>query len=220
MLDFLGIGSDQIIESFLETLQMLVISAVIGALIAMFHALILILTRQGGLMENRVVFVMIDTVTNIVRSVPFIILLVYIGPLTRAIVGTRIGTKAAIVPLVFYIVPMMVRLFENSFLDVNAGIIEAAKAMGATNAQIIRHFLFPESRGSLILSATTAIVGLLGATAMAGAIGGGGIGDLAITYGYRRFNRPLMTFAVIVLIIFVQVMQTIGNRLSTRARNH
>ena len=116
--------------------------------------------------------------------------------------------------------PFVARQVESALLNVDDGVIEAAKAMGATNAQIIRHFLFPESRGSLILSATTAIVGLLGATAMAGAIGGGGIGDLAITYGYRRFNRPLMTFAVIVLIIFVQVMQTIGNRLSTRARNH
>ena len=166
------------------------------------------------------IFTVLDAITNIVRSIPFIILLVYIGPLTRAIVGTRIGTKAAIVPLVFYIVPMMVRLFENSFLDVDHGIIEAAQAMGATNTQIIRYFLFPESLGSIILSATTAIVGLLGATAMAGAIGGGGIGDLAISYGYRRFNRPLMTFAVIVLIIFVQVMQTIGNKLSDKIRNH
>ena len=220
MLDFLGVGSEQVIESLYETLQMLVISGIIGAVIAMILALSLILTRQGGLLENKAMFTVIDTITNIVRSVPFIILLVYIGPLTRAIVGTRIGTKAAIVPLVFYIVPMMIRLFENSFLDVDTGIIEAAQAMGATNLQIIRYFLFPESLGSLILSATTAIVGLLGATAMAGAIGGGGIGDLAITYGYRRFNRPLMTFAVIVLIIFVQIMQTIGNRLSDKIRNH
>ena len=154
------------------------------------------------------------------RSVPFVILLVYIGPLTKMIVGTRIGTQAAIVPLVFYIVPMMIRLFENSFLDVDHGIIEAAQAMGATNMQVVRYFLFPESMGSIILSATTAIVGLLGATAMAGAIGGGGIGDLAITYGYRRFNRPLMTFAVIVLVVFVQVLQTVGNRLSNKIRKH
>lgn len=220
MLDFLGVGSDQVMEALWETLQMLVISGVIGAVIALALALLLILTRQGGLMENKVIFTLIDTVTNIVRSIPFIILLVYIGPLTRAIVGTRIGTRAAIVPLVFYIVPMMIRLFENSFLDVDVGIIEAAQAMGAANIQIIRYFLFPESLGSIVLSATTAIVGLLGATAMAGAIGGGGIGDLAITYGYRRFNRPLMTFAVIVLIIFVQIMQTIGNRLSDKIRNH
>lgn len=220
MLDFLGIGSDQVIESLLETLQMLVVSGIIGALIALALALLLILTRPGGLMENKVIYFIVDTVTNIVRSVPFIILLVYIGPITRALVGTRIGTKAAIVPLVFYIVPMMIRLFENSFLDVDVGIIEAAQAMGASNVQIIRYFLFPESLGSIVLSLTTAIVGLLGATAMAGAIGGGGIGDLAITYGYRRFNRPLMTFAVIVLVIFVQIMQTIGNKLSDKIRNH
>ena len=130
MLDFLGIGSDQLIESLTETLQMLVTSAVIGAVIAMIIALILILTRTGGLMENRVIFAVLDTVTNIVRSIPFIILLVYIGPLTKMIVGTRIGTKAAIVPLVFYIVPMMVRLFENSFLDVDHGIIEAGTGYG------------------------------------------------------------------------------------------
>lgn len=216
----LGIGSDQLVAALWETLYMLGVSMLIGGVIALVIALVLVVTRKNGILENSVVFSILNVIVNIVRSVPFVILLVYIGPFTKLVVGTRIGTKAAIVPLVFYIVPYMVRLFENSFLDVNVGIIEAAESMGATNLQIIWYFLFPESLGSLILSITTAAVGLLGATAMAGAIGGGGVGDLAISYGYKRFNRPLITVSVIVLIIFVQIIQTIGNYISNKIRYH
>ena len=216
----LGIGSDQLVESLWETIYMLGVSMIIGAIIALILALILIVTRKNGILENAVIYRVLDFVVNIVRSVPFVVLLVYIGPLTKLIVGTRIGSTAAIVPLIFYIVPMMVRLFENSFLEVDRGIIEAAESMGASGFQIVRYFLFPESLGSLVLSLTTAAVGLLGATAMAGAIGGGGIGDLAITYGYKRFNRPLMTVAVIILIVFVQIMQFIGNHVSNKIRSH
>ena len=154
------------------------------------------------------------------RSIPFIILLVFILPLTKAIVGTRIGTTAALVPLVVFIAPYLTRLFENSLLEVKQGIIEAAQAMGASYFEIVWYFLLPEAKGSLILSVTTGTIGLLGATAMAGAIGAGGVGDLALTYGYERLNFPLMLFTVIVLIIFVQIIQTIGNHYAAHSRGH
>ncbi len=139
---------------------------------------------------------------NIVRSIPFVILLVAIMPITRAIVGTTIGSTAALVPLVVYISPYLARLMENSLLEVNPGILEAAEAMGASTWQVIRYFLLPETLGSIVLALTTGTIGLLGASAMAGYVGGGGVGDLALTYGYQRMNTPLMIFTVVVLVIF------------------
>ena len=136
------------------------------------------------------------------------------------VVGTRIGTTAALVPLVIFIAPYLTRLFENSLLDVDRGIIEAAQAMGASYFEIIWYFLLPEAKGSLILSITTGTIGLLGATAMAGAIGAGGVGDLALTYGYERMNTPLMFLTVVILIIFVQIIQTVGNHFAFKSRNH
>lgn len=162
----------------------------------------------------------LNTIINIIRSIPFIILMVFIMPLTKAVVGTRIGTTAALIPLIVFITPYLTRLFENSILDVNKGIVEAAQAMGASYYEIVRYFLLPEAKGSLILSITTGTIGLIGATAMAGAIGAGGVGDLALTYGYERMNTPLMLFTVVVLIIFVQIIQTVGNHFAYKTRNH
>ena len=144
--------------------------------------------------------------------------MVFILPLTKMIVGTRVGTTAAIVPLVIFIAPYLARLFENSILEVSKGIIEAAQSMGASHFEVIWHFILPEAKGSLILSVTTGTIGLIGATAMAGAIGAGGVGDLALTYGYERLNFPLMLFTVVILIVFVQIIQTIGNYFARRAR--
>lgn len=158
--------------------------------------------------------------SNVIRSIPFIILLVCVMPLTKLIVGTRIGTKAAIVPLVIYIAPYLARLIENSLLEVSSGIVEAAQSMGANTWQIVIHFVFPEAFGSVILALTTGTIGLLGATAMAGYIGGGGVGNLALTYGYQAFNTNLMVFTVIILILFVWMIQSIGNGLSRKRRNH
>ncbi|MDO6451413.1 methionine ABC transporter permease, partial [Oceanobacillus profundus] len=143
---------------------------------------------------------------------------VAIIPLTRLIVGTSIGTTAAIVPLVVHIGPYFSRLVENSLLEVDEGIIEAAKSMGATPLQIIYRFLMPEAFSSLILSITTATIGLIGATAMAGAIGGGGLGDVAITYGYQRFSTITILVTVIILVILVQGIQGLGNKLERKAR--
>lgn len=186
----------------------------------MIMAFALVLTRSDSILPNRFIYGILNTIINTVRSVPFIILMVFIMPLTKMVVGTRIGTTAALVPLVIFIAPYLTRLFENSLLDVDRGIIEAAQAMGASYFEIIWYFLLPEAKGSLILSITTGTIGLLGATAMAGAIGAGGVGDLALTYGYERMNTPLMFLTVVILIIFVQIIQTVGNHFAFKSRNH
>ena len=214
----LGIPSSQLVTCANQTLYMVFVSLVLGSLIGIIFAFTLVLTAKGGLKENKYVFNTLSFVINTVRSIPFIILLVFILPVTKAIVGTRIGTTAALVPLTFFIAPYIARLFENSLLEVNKGIIEAAKSMGASTFEIILHFWIPEAKSSLILATTIATISLLGATAMAGVIGAGGVGDLALTYGYERMNSALMTFTVIVLIIFVQINQALGNFLARRAR--
>lgn len=189
-----------------------------GMLLAIPLGLVMTLCRKGGLKENLVLFWIINGIVNIVRSVPFVILLVFIAPVTKIVVGTRIGTTAAIVPLVLYIAPYLARLIEASLLEVKSSVLEAAQAMGASTLQIIWYFLLPEAKASLILALTTGTIGLLGATAMAGTIGGGGVGDLALTYGYQRFNTPLMFATVVILIVIVQLIQAIGNYLSHRFR--
>lgn len=176
------------------------------------------LTRRGGLMANRVVYGILNVTVNIIRSIPFIILLVAIMPLTRLIMGTPVGTQAQLVPLVIYITPYIARLVETSLLEVKPGVIEAAQAMGATNLQIIRYFLLPETYSSIVLAMTTGMIGLLGATAMAGYGGGGGVGDLALTYGREAMNTPLMVFTVVILVIFVQILQALGNGFARRLR--
>lgn len=215
---YLGITSEQMVIAAGQTVYMLFWGLVLGSLLGIPLGILLTITRKGGILQNKVVYTLINYTINIVRSVPYIILLVAIMPLTKIIVGTRIGTQAALVSLVFYITPFLSRLVESSLLEVDKGIIEAAEAMGATPVQVIWHFLLPEALGSLILSLTTGTIGLLGATAMAGAIGGGGVGNLALTYGYQQFNTPLMVATVIVLIVFVQLIQGLGNYLSKRVR--
>ncbi len=215
----LGISSDQMMQCAGQTLYMLFAALFLGSITGLILAFALVLTNKDGILRNRWIFICTNTFINIVRSVPFIILMVFIMPFTKWLVGTRIGTTAALVPLTLFIAPYLARLFENSFLEVDRGIIEAAQSMGASVWQIIWHFLLPEARGSLILSVTTGTIGLLGATAMAGVIGGGGVGDLALTYGYERMNFPLMLFTVIVLIVFVQIIQSIGNYFAFKTRN-
>lgn len=206
------------LNSFGETVYMVGISLFIGALVGIPLALALVITRPGGLRPNRVVYGVLNVVVNIIRSLPFIILLVAISPFTRTIAGTAIGTTAALVPLTLYIAPFIARLIEQSLLEVNPGITEAAESMGANMWQTIRHFLLPEAKSSIILAVTTATVGLISATAMAGTIGGGGVGDLAISYGYQQFDSVAMLTTVIILIIVVQAIQSLGNTLAQRAR--
>ena len=214
----LGISQDQLVLCANQTLYMVFVSLFLGSLIGIFLAFVLVLSRKNALKENRFVFSVTSYFINILRSIPFVILLVFILPVTKAIVGTRIGTTAALVPLTTFISPYLARLFENSLLEVNPGIIEVAKSMGASTFEIIWHFWLPEAKGSLILATTIGAISLLGATAMAGVIGAGGVGDLALTYGYERMNSTLMLFTVIVLVIFVQIIQSVGNYLASRAR--
>lgn len=216
----LGVSNAQLILAAKQTAYMVFVSLAAGTVLAMIMAFALVLTRSDSILPNRFIYGILNTIINTVRSVPFIILMVFIMPLTKMVVGTRIGTTAALVPLVVFIAPYLTRLFENSLLDVDRGIIEAAQAMGASYFEIIWYFLLPEAKGSLILSITTGTIGLLGATAMAGAIGAGGVGDLALTYGYERMNTPLMFLTVVILIIFVQIIQTVGNHFAFKSRNH
>ena len=216
----LTISFDQFIQALIDTMYMIGVSLFIGSLIGIPLGILLVVTRPRGIMENKIFYNIMNPIINIIRSVPFIILLVAIIPFTRFIVQTSIGTNAAIVPLILYISPFIARLVENSILEVNDGIIEAAKSMGASNLQIIWHFLLPEAFGSLILSLTASTINLIGATSMAGVVGGGGVGDLAVTYGYQRFDAIVMLITVVVLVIFVQTIQSFGNWFARKVRRN
>ena len=205
---------DQYTKAFTETVYMVSISLFIGALLGIPLAIILVVTRPGGLKPNKWVYSILNVVVNIIRSVPFIILMVAIVPLTRLISGTSIGTTAALVPLTIFIAPYI----EASLLEVRSGILEAADSMGATMWQTIRIFLLPEAKSSIILALTTATIGLIGATAMAGTIGGGGVGDLAVSYGYQQFDTPAIVITVLILVVVVQGIQSLGNFLAHRTR--
>ncbi|SGU15002.1 Methionine ABC transporter permease protein [Staphylococcus aureus] len=214
------LDSTQLLQALYETLYMVSIALFLGAVIGIPLGVLLVITRKQGIWPNIVIHQILNPLINILRSLPFIILLIAIVPFTKLVVGTSIGTTAAIVPLTVYVAPYIARLVENSLLEVDEGIIEAAKAMGASPLQIIRYFLIPEALGSLVLAITTAIIGLIGSTAMAGAVGGGGIGDLALVYGYQRFDTTVIIITVIVLVIIVQVIQTLGNVLARFIRRH
>ncbi|WP_096437776.1 methionine ABC transporter permease [Alteribacter populi] len=205
-------------EATLETLAMTAFPLLFASLIGIPLGVAVVVTRKGQLFENKIAFQILNTIVNVVRSVPFIILMVAIIPFTRLVVGTTIGTTAAMVPLVIFAAPFIARLVESSLLEVDPGVTEAAKSMGATPWQIIFRFLIPEALSSLVLNLTIATVGLVGASAMAGAVGGGGLGDLAIAYGYQRFHSDVMLVTVILLVIIVQIIQTGGNRLSRAIR--
>ncbi|HEY4552329.1 MAG TPA: methionine ABC transporter permease [Bacillaceae bacterium] len=212
------VNSEQIIEALIETLQMVAFSLLFSLILGLPLGILLVVTRKGHLLENLPFFNVVNGIINVFRSVPFIILMVAIIPITRLIVGTSIGTAAAVVPLVFYAGPYIARLVENSLLEVDPGVIEAAEAMGATPGQIIFKFLIPEALSSLVLAFTIATIGLVGASAMAGAVGGGGLGDLAITYGYQRFDTKTMLITVGILVVMVQGLQSFGNILSKKIR--
>ncbi|MGE7166540.1 methionine ABC transporter permease [Staphylococcus hominis] len=214
------IDSSQLMQALYETLYMVTVSLIIGALIGIPLGILLVVTRKHGIWPNVVIHQILNPIINILRSIPFIILLIAIVPFTKLVAGTSIGTTAAIVPLTVYVAPYIARLVENSLLEVDDGIIEAAKAMGASPLQIIRHFLLPEALGSLVLAITTAIIGLIGSTAMAGAVGGGGIGDLALVYGYQCFDTLVIIITVVVLVIIVQIIQSLGNFISRIIRRN
>lgn len=209
-----SLSIDQFITALQETINMVFFAMLFGSIWGFIQAIILLLTRPNGILPNKVLYHLLNPIVNALRSLPFIILLIAAIPLTKFLVGTSIGTWAAIVPLTIYIGPYIGRLIETSLLEVNEGIIESAQAMGASPWQIIFKFIIPEARSSLILNLTTATISLIGATAMAGAVGAGGIGDLAISYGYQRFDTSVVILTVIVLLILVQIVQSLGDWLS------
>lgn len=213
-----AITVEQFVTAMKDTLIMVSVSLFLGSLLGVPLGIIMVITRPGGLVNHRFFYAMINPIINIIRSLPFIILLISIIPFTRFIVHTTIGTTGAIVPLIIFIAPYIARLVESSLLEINPGIIEAARSMGATPLQAIWHFLLPEALASLVLALTTATIGLIGATAMAGTVGGGGIGDLAITYGYQRFDTFATVSTALVLIVVVQGLQSLGNVISRRLR--
>ncbi|MGC0916414.1 methionine ABC transporter permease [Pantoea agglomerans] len=213
-----AVTGDQFLTAMQDTLIMVALSLGFGSLLGLPLGIVLVICRPGGIQPNRLVHQLLNPIVNIIRSLPFIILLITILPLTRLLVSTTIGTAGAIVPLVIFIAPYISRLVENALLEVDEGILESANAMGATTLQTIWYFMIPEAASSLVLALTTATIGLLGATAMAGTVGGGGIGDLAITYGYQRFDAFATISTALMLIVIVQLLQTLGTRLSRRIR--
>lgn len=202
--------------SLLETLWMVGVSGAIGTAFGLPLGVLLVITDQYGLLQNRPLNRVLGILANAVRSTPFIILLVAVIPLTRWIVGTSIGTGAAIVPLSIAAIPFVARLVESALREVDRGLIEALQSMGATPWQIIRTVLIPEALPGIVAGLTITLVSLIGHSAMAGAVGGGGLGDLGIRYGYQRFLPEVMALVVVVLIVLVQLIQSLGDRISQR----
>ena len=199
-----------------ETVYMVVVSMIVATIIGVPLGVLLHTTSKEQILESPTVNRVVGAVVNAVRSIPFIILLVAIIPFTRLLVGTAIGTTAAMVPLVIAAIPFIGRQVETSLKEVPFGLVEAAQSMGATPAQIIWKVLLPESMSSIVAQLTTVIISLVGESAMAGAVGGGGLGDLAIRYGYQRFRPEIMLATVIILIVLVQLVQFVGNTLAKR----
>ncbi|ORI28685.1 metal ABC transporter permease [Rhodococcus erythropolis] len=198
-------------EALLDTLYMVGVSFVLTVIIGIALGVLLHASAPHGIRPNRVLNSVLGTVVNIGRSLPFVILLVLLIPATRAIVGTALGATAAIVPLTIGSVPFFARVVENALREVDSGRVEAARSMGATDKDIITKVLLPESVPGLVAGATLTAVMLIGFSAMAGAIGAGGLGDFAIKYGYQRFNTPVLFVAVVILIVLVQAIQSTGD---------
>ena len=201
-----------------ETFYMVAVATVIAGIIGIPLGVTLVTTSKGHILQNLFINRILGTIVNIIRSVPFIILMVAIIPLTRLVAGTSIGTAAACVPLTIVAIPFLSRLVETSIRDVDYGLVEAAESMGATPFQIIRKVLLPEALPTIINNVTVLIVNLIGASAMAGAIGGGGLGDIAIRYGYLRFRPDVMLATIIILIVVVNLIQY-GGDLASHKKN-
>ncbi|HLN64434.1 MAG TPA: methionine ABC transporter permease [Symbiobacteriaceae bacterium] len=216
-------SSDQLLDSLVkasgETLYMTFVAALFIVLLGLPLGVLLVATDKGGIWEKPVLNRILGGLVNIFRSAPFIILMVAVVPLTRLIVGTTIGTTAAVVPLVVAAVPFFGRVVEQSLREVDPGLVEAAVAMGSTNWQIIAKVLVPEALASLIRGTALMLINVMGYSAMAGAVGGGGLGDLAVKYGYFRYDTKVLVWCVVVLLVLVQAIQFLGDRLAARFAN-
>ncbi|KWZ95491.1 methionine ABC transporter permease [Anaerococcus rubeinfantis] len=202
---------DRIFEDIGLTFYMLFLSAIFSGIFGLIIGVILVVTNDGGILENKKVYSILDKITNLFRAVPFIILLAVISPLTNLIVGTRIGPTAAIVPLVFSCVPFFAKQVEQALAEVDPGVIEAAEAMGNSPFEIITAVYLREGLPSLVRASAITLISLLGLTAMAGTIGAGGIGNLAIAVGYNRYKNDVVIISVIVILIIVYAIQGIAN---------
>lgn len=200
-----------LLEATLDTLYMTFVSTFLAFIIGLGLAIILVITGKNGLKPNKAIYNALDIIVNTLRSFPFIILIIVLFPFTKFIVGTSIGTTAAIVPLTIGSAPFIARLIENAMNEVDHGIIEAALSYGATKTQIIFKVIFIEALPSIINAITLTLIVVIGFTAMAGAVGGGGLGDVAMRYGFQRFRPDIMAYTVIILIAMVQIIQSGGN---------
>lgn len=208
----------ELLYALWETLYMVIVSTVLSGIFGSGVAILMIITGPSGLRPNAPLYRVLDVVVNLLRSFPFIILLIAIIPLTRIIVGTSIGSTASIVPLTIAATPFVARLMEGSLLEVDRGVVEAAKSFGASTWQIIWGVMIKEAMPSIVLNWAVVAINLLGYSAMAGVVGGGGLGDLAIKYGYNRFQTDVMIYSVAILIVVVQVIQCIGNYIYEKIR--
>lgn len=204
----------RILEATGETVTIVFFTLLFSSVIGISLGLLLYVTRKENFLENRFIYTVLNFVINLIRPVPFIIFLVAIAPLTRAVVGTTIGTAAAIFPMTIVASFSIARVVENNLVSIDPGIIEAAKAMGASPIRIIFDIIIPEAIGPLILGLTFITISLIDFSAMAGTVGGGGLGHIAITYGYQRFDTSVMFVTVVILIVLVQLAQWIGNKLA------
>ena len=202
-----------LIKGIWETLYMTVVSTAFAYLLGIPLGVVLYITDKNGICHNKTINFVVGAIVNMVRSVPFLILLVAILPFTRLVVGTTIGSTATIVPLVIAAAPFVARMVESSLKEVDAGVIEAAKAMGSSVPQIIFKVLLPEAKPSLLVGCTISLATILGYSAMAGFVGGGGLGAIAINYGYYRYQGDIMWITVILLVVIVQLFQEIGLRI-------
>ena len=208
----------ELLYALWETLYMVIVSTVLSGIFGSGVAILMIITGPSGLRPNAPLYRVLDVVVNLLRSFPFIILLIAIIPLTRIIVGTSIGSTASIVPLTIAATPFVARLMEGSLLEVDRGVVEAAKSFGASTWQILWGVMIKEAMPSLVLNWAVVAINLLGYSAMAGVVGGGGLGDLAIKYGYNRFQTDVMIYSVAILIVVVQVIQCKGNYIYEKIR--
>ena len=199
-----------------ETIYMTLASTLLGYVIGLPLGVVLIITRKGGIRENAALNQVLGVIVNILRSIPFLILMIAIIPFTRFVMGKSYGSTATIVPLTVAAFPFISRMVESSLAEVDGGVIEAAQAMGATPMQIIRKVYIPEATPSLISGAAIVATNILGYSAMAGSVGGGGLGAIAINYGYYRFNAEVMVVCIAIMVVLVQAMQLVGTRLSVQ----
>ncbi len=198
-------------EGVLDTLYMTIVSTILSYVFGMVMGVLLVICRKDGIAPRPVFYAVLDMVVNLTRSFPFLILMIAVIPFTRFLVGTTIGNNATVVPLVIAAAPFVARLIEASLLEVDAGVVEAAQSMGASTWQIITKVLLPEALPSLLNGSAVAAITILGYSAMSGAVGGGGLGKLAIMYGYNRYQTDIMFATIILLIVIVQLFQMLGN---------